>query len=108
MPTRVASPSITAVMLAAGTVTCWAALVVTAVRAAERRSWRWLLPAVLPYAALAILRPGDLGELIGPWESALADGSPAALLSTVLVFGGIGWLVHVAWHQADREMLKRR
>jgi hypothetical protein len=37
------------------------------------------------YGGLAILRPGELGELINPWVRELAQSDPVALTSSSLL-----------------------
>jgi hypothetical protein len=60
-------------------------LVVSAQTAITSRSF---LPLVVPsclYAGLAIVRPGDFGELANPWIDGLGARDPAAIVSTVLL-----------------------
>ena len=64
---------------------CWSMLVISAQAAISSRSF---LPLVVPfclYAGLAIVRPGDFGELTNPWIDGLGDRDPAAIVSTALL-----------------------
>jgi hypothetical protein len=67
------------------TLVCWSMLVISAQAAVAARN---IVPLLLPfglYFGLAMLRPGDLGELARPWVAGLIDRDPAALVSTLLV-----------------------
>lgn len=67
------------------TVVSWATLIVAVQVSAARRSiWPLLLPLGC-YGALAMLRPGALGDLVRPWAQALWRGNGVAIVSTVMI-----------------------
>jgi hypothetical protein len=67
------------------TVVSWAALMVAVQISVTRRSIWPLLAPLACYSALAVLRPGEAGELMRPWAEALWDGDAVAIISTALM-----------------------
>ncbi len=75
--------------LGLATIISWAALIVAVRVSLGANSVR---PVILPlalYAGLAILRPGDLGELAKPWFRQFVRGDRVAVASTVLLIVGV-------------------
>jgi hypothetical protein len=79
------------------TVVSWAALVVAIQISVTRRS---IWPLVAPfacYSVLAVIRPGDFGDLVGPWAEALWRGESTPIVSTALIPPVVAILFLYCW-----------
>jgi hypothetical protein len=86
------------------TIVSWSALIVVARMSLATRSIR---PAILPlvlYTGLAVLRPGEFGELVDPWARRLVQGDRVAVTSTTLLVCGVAAL----WHSGNAESRSMR
>ena len=86
------------------TLVSWIALIVAAQVCAARRSiWPLAVPLVC-YSTLAVLRPGDFGDLVRPWGQAVWHRDGAAILSTALIPA----VAVLLWSHASNRGVGRR
>jgi len=67
------------------TVVSWAVLLVAIQACVTRRSIWLLLATLVSYCVLAVVRPGDFGDLVWPWAQAVWRGESVAIVSTALI-----------------------
>jgi hypothetical protein len=67
------------------TLVSWVALVVALEKSVASRCIRPLVAPLACYSILAVLRPGDFGDLVLPWMAALWRGEITAIVSTALI-----------------------
>jgi hypothetical protein len=79
------------------TVVSWAGLVVSIQISITRRSIRPLVAPFACYSVLAVIRPGDFGDLVGPWAEALWRGESIAIVSTALIPPVVAILFLYCW-----------
>ena len=67
------------------TLASWAALMVALQICVTSRSMWPLLAPLACYSVLAVVRPGDVGDLVRPWAQAVWRGETVAIVSTALI-----------------------
>lgn len=82
----------------------WSVLVIAAQRAVAKRTLRPLLLAPGLYVLLALVRAGDVGELLVPWTRRVLQRDRTAINSLALVVATIVAL----WCHADRAPLQHK